>query len=388
MKETKQKRHELIQQNRKGVNQYLRDRSTIPIKSIRDKKLKTKLRKIDLKQKQVALEAFQSEMLLLEEEGALEGEGLERTWKFTQNSIKDHVDINTEKKMFDLKLTDFGGYNLDYTRNGRWLLIGGRKGHVGAFDWQTGELATELHLRETVKDVTWLHNETMFAVAQKKYTYIYDKTGMEMHVLRDHIEANRLEFLPYHFLLASVGNAGFLKYQDTSTGQMVAEHRTKLGKCNAMTQNPFNSIIHLGHANGTVTLWSPSMTQPLVKMLCHSGPVQSLSIDQSGHYMATAGLDGQLKLWDIRTYKELNAYFTPTPAATVTFSQKGLLAVGSGPRVTIWKDVFKTKQKEPYMTHLIEGSAVQDLKYCPFEDVLGVGHRNGFSSLVVPGQNH
>ncbi|KAI9016933.1 WD40-repeat-containing domain protein [Gaertneriomyces semiglobifer] len=359
--------------------------ASFPVKHIKDKKLKSKLRATDKSARDAARKAAQAEMLLTTEAGYLEAEDMEKTWKFKQEQIKDASDISTGKKMFNLKLDDFGPYALDYTRNGTNMLIGGRKGHIATFDWKNGKLGCELHVKETIRDVKWLHNETMFAVAQQKYTYIYDNTGMELHCLRQHIEVNKLEFLPYHFLLATVGNAGWLKYQDTSTGQLVAEHRTKLGPCNTMTQNPYNAVMHLGHSNGTVTLWAPSVTTPLVKMLCHRGPVQAIAIDRGGNYMATAGLDGQMKLWDVRTFKPLHTYFTPTPASSLSISQLGLLGVGYGPHVQIWKDPFKTKQKEPYMTHLSAGNVLSDMNFCPYEDILGLGHSGGISSLVIPG---
>lgn len=56
--------------------------------------------------------------------------------------------------------------------------------------------------------MTFLHNELFFAAAQKKYVYIYDKRGLEVHCLREHVEPAALEFLPHHFLLASVGEPG------------------------------------------------------------------------------------------------------------------------------------------------------------------------------------
>ena len=101
--------------------------------------------------------------------------------------------------------------------------------------------------------------------------------------------------------------------------------------------------------------------------------------------MATSGLDGQMKVWDVRTYKTLQEYYTPRPASSMTISHKGLLAVAFGPHLSVWKDAFKTKQKEPYMTHLVAGSTIHDIHFCPYEDVLGCGHSTGFSSLVVPG---
>jgi len=61
-----------------------------------------------------------------------------------------------------------------------------------------------MQLGETVRAIRWLHDESFFAVAQKKYVYIYDKDGLEVHQLRQHIEVNQMEFLPYHFLLATI----------------------------------------------------------------------------------------------------------------------------------------------------------------------------------------
>ena len=33
---------------------------------------------------------------------------------------------------------------------------------------------------------------------------------------------------------------------------------------------------------GTVTMWAPSMKDPLVKMLCHRGPVRAIAVDNKG----------------------------------------------------------------------------------------------------------
>lgn len=37
------------------------------------------------------------------------------------------------------------------------------------------------------------------------------------------------------------------------------------------------------------------------------------------------------------------------------------------------------------MTHSISSSIVQGIKFCPYEDVMGVGHSKGISSIVIPG---
>jgi U3 small nucleolar RNA-associated protein 7 len=176
----------------------------IPVHSVRDKKLRSNLKAVEAKFKDAALKAKDAEILLEHDAGFLEAETeLERTYKVRQDEIKESVGLETAKKGFELRLNDFGPYRADYTRNGRDLLLAGRKGHVATMDWRAGRLGCELNLGETVRDARWLHNNQFFAVAQKKYVYIYDHAGTEIHCLSKHLEPLFLEFLPYHFLLAS-----------------------------------------------------------------------------------------------------------------------------------------------------------------------------------------
>ncbi|CUM64962.1 uncharacterized protein PRCAT00002580001 [Priceomyces carsonii] len=367
-------------------DKYQRRQKGTKGKYSKDKKLNAGLKKVDKQYKDAVKSAARTEILLQEEAGFLEADSpMEKTFKFKQGEIQDAVDIGTSNKKFSLSLPDYGPYTMNYSRNGRNLLIGGQKGHVASVDWRTGGLNCELFLNETVHAVTYLHNDQYFACAQKKYTFIYDKTGAELHRLKQHIDSILLDFLPYHFLLVSAGNTGFLKYHDVSTGELVSELRTKMGPTQAMKKNPWNAVMHLGHGNGTVSLWAPNMSTPLAKIQSCRGPIRDLAIDREGRYMAVAGADKSIKIMDIRKFKEVDNYYSPTPASSLDFSDNGLLSVGWGPHVTVWKDVLKAKQSDPYMNHLIPSSRVEKLKFLPFEDIIGVGHQKGFSSLIIPG---
>lgn len=360
-------------------NHEMKSSSRMPIRK------QKQLKKLD-NDYQMSIESAQkAEILLTEEQGFIETEGMEKSWRFKQDDIVKNVDVSTANKRFDLKLPAYGPYNIDYTRNGRDLLICGKKGHVASFDWRLGKLHTELHLNETVHAAKYLQNNQLFAVAQKKYVYIYNHEGAEVHKLAQHIDPTLLEFLPYHYLLVSAGKSGYIKYHDISTGELAAELATKLGPTVSMRQNPWNAVIQAGHGNGQITFWSPGMNKPLVKIQACRGPVRSIAVNRDGRYMAAISADQTLKIWDIRKFEELDSYVTPTQANSVDISDTGLLSVGWGPHVTVWKDCFKSHQKNPYLTHLLPGSQVQSTRFVPFEDILGVGHNKGFSSLIVPG---
>ena len=192
-----------LRRRKEAQKAYGRGRK-IPLNGIKDRKLRGNLKALESKYKDAALKAKDAEILLENSGGFLEPENeLERTYKVSQREIKKDVAIQTAQLGFELKL-DGGPYVAEYTRNGRDLLLAGRKGHVATMDWRSGKLGCELQLGETVRDARWLQNNQLFAVAQKKYVYIYDHAGVELHCLKKHIEVTNMEFLPYHYLLATV----------------------------------------------------------------------------------------------------------------------------------------------------------------------------------------
>ncbi|KAB8346238.1 hypothetical protein FH972_023283 [Carpinus fangiana] len=373
----------------------------ISLNRVKDKKQRAKLRALDQRNKDAALKARDAEILLENQSGYLEAEGdLEKTYRVHQQDIKKELPTQTARKGFELKLNDLGPYVAEYTRNGKELLLAGRKGHVATMDWRDGKLGCELHLNETVRDAKWLHNNQSFAVAQKQYVYIYDRQGIEIHKLQKHVDVTHMEFLHYHFLLATVGQAGYLKYTDTSTGQTVTEMPTKQegGTPTAFRQNPWNAVLHIGNQNGTVGLWSPNSTAPLAKMLVHPGsPVSAIDIDREGRYMVSTSQiqdnrgRGNMAVWDIRMFREVSNYFLPQPGKSVAISDRGLTSIGWGTQISIWKGLFdkaledQERQSRPYMAWGGEGQRIERVRWCPLEDILGVSHDKGFSSIIVPG---
>ncbi|KIH60213.1 BING4CT domain protein [Ancylostoma duodenale] len=89
-------------------------------------------------------------------------------------------------------------------------------------------------------------------------------------------------------------------------------------------------------------------------------------------------------IWDVRMYKQLHAYSLAFGLSHVAVSQRLAVACAIGNTVQIFKDMHLGVCHEPYLAHRL-GGPVSGLAFVPYEDVLGVGHANGFTSMLVPG---
>ena len=98
-----------------------------------------------------------------------------------------------------------------------------------------------------------------------------------------------------------------------------------------------------------------------------------------------------MSVWDLRMFKEVNSYFLRQPGSSVAISDRNIVGVGWGTQVSTWRGLFnkhvadQEKVQAPYMSWRGEGKRIERVKWSPFEDVLGISHDRGFSSILVPG---
>lgn len=189
-------------------------------------------------------------------------------------------------------------------------------------------------MKSSIRDLVWMMDDSMYAVAHDQLTCVYNEQGHEIHRMNDFAGVKMLEYLPYHYLLVgaqSHKNKRAILYKDITIGEMVGNVALEEAPI-CMAQNPYNAIICVGHANGTVSMVTPrdEAKKPTISLLCHDSPVRKLAVDQSGKFMVTSATDGKLKVWDIRhTYKALKEVHLGADAVSIKFSDKGMLAVAA-----------------------------------------------------------
>ena len=314
----------------------------------------------------------------------------EVTDRVTQNEILHSVDLQTQRKKFSLHLDKLGPYKIDFSRNGTHMAFAGMRGHVASTRWQDFALDGEVNLQDRCTDVKYVVDHSMLAVAQSKFVYMYTAKCVEMHVLPKFANVTTLGYLPRHMLLVGASSQySTMQYMDVSTGDEVSSKSPALVQdpTLSMCVNPANGVVLTGDTRGVLKMWSPTVPEPLVQMKGHRGGVNHVACHIGGRYLVSVGADNGFKVWDIRTLRPLEEWKMNYIVDSVDISQSGLVAVGGGTNLQIWKHMFSAARPfRPWMKHnLGYGNVVQSVKFCPFEDVLAIGHSCGITTMIVPG---
>jgi len=103
-------------------------RSLLKRKRTRDRAVRADLNRLENKRLEAAVAAVDAELILhTEQSGFIEPETeMERTYKLSQMQLKNHLDEQTSRQIFDLKLDQYNPYGMNYDRSGRYGLLYGK----------------------------------------------------------------------------------------------------------------------------------------------------------------------------------------------------------------------------------------------------------------------
>ena len=98
------------------------------------------------------------------------------------------ADVGAAKKVFDLDLPELGPYNLTFTRSGRHMLLGGRKGHLALMEWQQRHLVCEVQVCTAFEPENLLHGAMLSptipccACSQVCNPWAYQRCSRRLHL--------------------------------------------------------------------------------------------------------------------------------------------------------------------------------------------------------------
>jgi WD40 repeat protein len=91
--------------------------------------------------------------------------------------------------------------------------------------------------------------------------------------------------------------------------------------------------------DGVLRLWDTTNWQPLPDVIGHAGTIWGLAASPDGRYLASAGSDGLVRMWDLRTRdkpRELRGHTDAVWGVAFRPDGRRLASVGRDGTVCIW----------------------------------------------------
>ena len=163
--------------------------------------------------------------------------------------------------------------------------------------------------------------------------------------------------------------------------------------CHCATFSPDSGILAMCDGEGRAFLWSVSgRPRPAGDMTIHKGAVRTMAFSQSGKFLATAGVDATIRIWDNwnssgewRAVRQFRGH--KGPVNRIVFSRDGstLVSAGEDKRIRVW-DLKKGKEQHEFRGHK---SGVTSVAFLASGKYLVSGSRDGTARLwrLVPGKS-
>ncbi|MBD2459081.1 AAA-like domain-containing protein [Nostoc sp. FACHB-87] len=209
------------------------------------------------------------------------------------------------QELFTLKSHSRSVKSVRFNRKGNLLASGSDDSKIKLWNPYTGEeIHTFLGHTKGVRSVRFSPDDTLLASGSDDTKVIIWKIDIDnkiytrLHTLDHFTEGIRsVRFKSDGKTLASGSNDGTIKLWDVASGEKIDTRKSKGLWMSSLSFNPQNeSVIAYGGADGVVRLSSINGKE-LQTLKGHTGWIRSVSFSADGKILASASIDGTIRLW-------------------------------------------------------------------------------------------
>jgi len=302
--------------------------------------------------------------------------------------------------------TGSGVLGVAWSPDGMRLAMGNWKGHVQAWDANTGLHVIDFQapdLQQHVEAVVWLPDGNAIAAGgDDTVVWIWNAaTGQLQRTYRGHTDqVITLACSPDGKYIASGGNDRTVQVWEVATGRQVVIYRGHSGGIGSVAWSPDGRYIASASFDMTVQIWESDTGRPSYTYPGHADPVYTVAWSPNGERIASGDAGGTVKVWPVAlfesdgqqqqlpvvTYNQQNSVYNARNSVynarnnavqAVVWSPDSCYLASAGHDVQIWNSLTG-KHFFTYTNHATSfGAAVQAVVWSPNGRYIASGGMEG-----------